>query len=89
MLLNKPVVNDMLTKFTNASINHKMRTTSNKSPLQLYIMDMQQIQHENSTIANQYFKNLSEVSFKIYLGACSLKLKPKYSLKLMVWTQHV
>jgi hypothetical protein len=58
----KPVINDMLTKFSNAWVNHKMRTTSNKSPLQLYIMGMQQIQHENGTIANEYFENLSEVS---------------------------
>ena len=38
-----------------------MRTASNESPLQLYIMRMQQIQQENETIANQYFEHLSEV----------------------------
>lgn len=58
----KPIINDMLTNFANAWINHKMRTTSNKSPLQIFIMGMHQSQHENDTIANQYFENLSEVS---------------------------
>lgn len=54
----QPVINDMLSKFSSAWINHKMRTTSNKSPLQLYIMGMQQVQHENGTIANEYFENV-------------------------------
>jgi hypothetical protein len=57
----KPVINKMLERFTNAWINHKIRTASNKSPLQLFIMGMQQIQHERGTIANQYFEQLSEV----------------------------
>lgn len=57
----RPIINEMLEKFTNAWINHKMRTASNKSPLQLFIMGMQQIHSENGTVANQYFENLTEV----------------------------
>ena len=60
----QPVINDMLSKFSSAWLNHKMRTTSNKSPLQLYIMGMQQVQHENGTIANEYFENVSQVRKK-------------------------
>lgn len=66
----QPIINDMLQKFANAWLNHKMRTVSNKSPLQLFIMGMQQIQHENRTIANEYFENLSEVQciIKLFLS---------------------
>lgn len=61
----QPVINDMLDKFSNAWLNHKIRTVSNKTPLQLFIMGMQQIQHENRTIANEYFENLSEVQLTV------------------------
>ena len=57
----QPIINRMLETFTNAWINHKMRTANNKSPLQQFIMGMQQIEHERGTIANQYFEQLSEV----------------------------
>ena len=57
----KLIINEMLEKFTDAWNNHKMRTASNKTPLQLFIMDMQQIQHKVGTIANQYFEQLSKV----------------------------
>ena len=62
----QPIINDMLQKFSNAWLHHKMRTVSNKSPLQVFIMGMQQIQHENRTIANEYFENLSEVMCIVY-----------------------
>ena len=39
----KSIINDMLAKLTDAWNNHKMRTASNKTPLQLFIMGMQQI----------------------------------------------
>ncbi len=55
----KSIINKMLEKFIAAWNNHKMQTASNKSPLQLFIMGMQQIQH--GTIANQYFEQLPEV----------------------------
>jgi chloramphenicol O-acetyltransferase len=69
------VINNMLTKFANAWIHHKMRTASNKSPLQQFIMGMQQIQHENGTIANQYFESLSEVSY----SCCYSLVSPGFS----------
>lgn len=71
----KSVINNMLTKFANAWIHHKMRTASNKSPLQQFIMGMQQIQHENGTIANQYFESLSEVSY----SCCYSLVSPGFS----------
>ena len=75
----QPIINDMLQKFSNAWLNHKMRTVSNKSPLQMFIMGMQQIQHENRTIANEYFENLSEVqrtTVKIIVSVyCARKAK--------------
>ena len=49
----QPVINHMLSKFSSTWINHKMRTTSNKSPLQLYIMGMQQ----GSTRMEQFLIN--------------------------------
>ena len=57
----KPIINEMLDRFTRSWINHKVRTASNKSPLQLFIMGMQQIQGELGVIANEYFESLSEV----------------------------
>ena len=57
----KSVINERLQKFTDARNNHKMRTASNKMPLQLFIMGMQQIQQEVGTIVNQHFEQLSEV----------------------------
>ncbi len=65
----KPIINGMLEAFTNAWINHKMRTAANKSPLQQFIMGMQQIQHERGTIANQYFEQLSEVQANFSFSA--------------------
>ena len=57
----KSIINEMLEKFLDAWNNHKMRTASNKSLLQLFIKGMQQIQHERGTIANQYFEQLTQV----------------------------
>jgi hypothetical protein len=65
----QPTINEMLATFTNAWINHKMRTAANKSPLQQFIMGMQQIQHERGTIASQYFEQLSEVKAKFRFSA--------------------
>ena len=58
----QPIISRKLETFTNAWLTHKMRTASNKSPLQQFIMGMQQIQQERGTIANQYFEQLSEVN---------------------------
>ena len=51
----------MLGKFSDSWVNHKLRTAGNKTPLQLFIMGMQQIGREDSVIPNEYFENLSEV----------------------------
>lgn len=59
--LYKPVINNMLGKFSESWMNHKLRTAGNKTPLQLFIMGMQQIGREDSIIPNEYFESLSEV----------------------------
>ena len=71
----QPVTNDMLNKFSSTWINHKMRTTSNKSPLQLYMMGMQQLQHEIGTIANEYFENFSQVRKKIQCQTITTRVR--------------
>ena len=60
----KPTINNMLNRFTNSWQNHKLRTARNKSPLQLFIMGMQQIGRETGVIPNEYFETLNEVSVK-------------------------
>ena len=56
-----PVINDILEKFARW-LNHKVRTAGNKTPLQLFIMGMQQIGGEHGTVASEYFESLGEVS---------------------------
>lgn len=59
----KPVINDMLRRFCDSWMNHKLRTAANKTPLQLFIMGMQQIGREDSVLPNEYFENLNEVRY--------------------------
>lgn len=59
--LYKPLINIVLGKFCDSWLNHKLRTAGNKTPLQLFIMGMQQIEGKNSVIPNEYFENLNEV----------------------------
>jgi len=59
-----PLINDSLSKFVNSWNNHKVRTAGNKTPIQLFIMGMQQIGNDPGTVASEYFENLSEVSIK-------------------------
>ncbi|KAK3736979.1 hypothetical protein QZH41_004685 [Actinostola sp. cb2023] len=54
-----PRINDMLQTFVASWNNHKVRTAGNKTPLQLFIMGMQNIARHNGVIAAQYFENLS------------------------------
>jgi hypothetical protein len=61
--LYKPVINDALRRFCDSWMNHKLRTAANKTPLQLFIMGMQQIGREDSVIPNEYFENLGEVRY--------------------------
>ena len=56
-----PVINDILGKFARSWLNHKVRTAGNKTPLQLFIMGMQQIGGEQGTVASEYFESLGEV----------------------------
>lgn len=56
-----PVINDILGKFARSWLNHKIRTTGNKTPLQLFIMGMQQIRGEHGIVALEYFESLGEV----------------------------
>lgn len=56
-----PVINDILGKFARSWLNHKIRTVGNKTPLQLFIMGMQQIRGENGIVASEYFEFLGEV----------------------------
>ena len=58
----KPLINQMLSNFTNSWLNHKVRTAGNRTPMQLFIMGMQQIANEDNSVASEYFENLDEVS---------------------------
>lgn len=57
----KPVINQMLSDFKNSWLNHEIRTARNKTPLQLFIMGMQQVSNESSVVASEYFEDLDEV----------------------------
>ena len=56
-----PIINEALSKFVLSWNNHKMRTVGNKSPLQLFILGMQQIAQESGIVASEYFENLRQV----------------------------
>lgn len=63
----KPVINQMLSNFKNSWLNnHKIRTARNKTPLQLFIMGMQQISNESSVVASEYFEDLDEVCTRCF-----------------------
>ena len=57
----KAVINQMLSNFKNSWLNHKIRTARNKTPLQLFIMGMQQIGNESSVVASEYFEDPDKV----------------------------
>ena len=61
MLFTTPIINKMLERFSNLWVHHKIRTAENKSPLQLFIMGMQQIGREGGMVPTEYFEVLSEV----------------------------
>lgn len=60
-----PIINEILSKFVLSWNNHKIRTAGNKSPLQLFILGMQQIADESGIVAAEYFENLSQVIAKM------------------------
>ena len=57
-----PIINEALSKFVLSWNNHKIRTAGNKSPLQLFILGMQEIAEESGIVASEYFQNLSQVN---------------------------
>lgn len=61
-----PVINNCLDNFSLSWNNHKIRTAGHKSPLQLFILGMQQIGGEGSTLASEYFEILDESDVSTY-----------------------
>lgn len=61
--LYKDLINESLNHFVNAWNNHKLRTVGNRTPLQTFIMGMQEIASENGIIANEYFPVSDEVNY--------------------------
>lgn len=74
----RPIINDMLRRFTESWINHKIRIAENKTPLQLFIMGMQQIEHEDGVVPNEYFQTLTEVTLDKTRTAHMSKIKVTY-----------
>ena len=63
----KPLINQMLSNFTSSWLNHKVRTAGNRTPMQLFIMGMQQVANEDNLVASEYFENLDEVGVQLIL----------------------
>nr|XP_058969483.1 uncharacterized protein LOC131795899 [Pocillopora verrucosa]XP_058969484.1 uncharacterized protein LOC131795899 [Pocillopora verrucosa] len=61
-----PIINEALSKFVLSWNNHKIRTAGNKSPLQLFILGMQEIAEESGIVASEYFQNLSQRDLEGY-----------------------
>lgn len=55
------VINDSLARFVQSWNNHKVRTARNKTPIQLFIMGMQEISNNEGTVASEYFEKLNGV----------------------------
>ena len=49
-------------KFVLSWNNRKIRTAGNKSPLQLFILGMQEIAEESGIVASEYFQSLIQVN---------------------------
>lgn len=54
-------IEDMLLQFKDSWNNHKLRTAHNKTPIQLFIMGMQQVADDHGILTAEYFDNLSQV----------------------------
>ncbi|KAJ7379552.1 hypothetical protein OS493_015347 [Desmophyllum pertusum] len=61
-----PIINEALSKFVLSWNNHKIRTARNKTPLQMFILGMQQIAEESSIVASEYFENLNQEDLEGY-----------------------
>ena len=55
----KPIINEMLHKFSRSWVNYKIRTARNKTPMQLFIMRMKQVASEHGVVASEYFESLN------------------------------
>lgn len=66
-VIYQPIINNMLARFAESWLNHKIRTAENKTPLQLFIMGMQQVGNEYGMISNEYFETLTEVRIRLYI----------------------
>lgn len=51
-----PVINNHLTNWKNVWVHHPMRTESNKRPMQMWIMGLQNLWGTGSTIAGEVFE---------------------------------
>lgn len=49
----KPLINRMLDSFSSSWLNHKIRTARNKTPMQLFLMGMQQVARENGMVSSK------------------------------------
>lgn len=92
-----PVINNCLNNFSLSWNNHKIRTAGHKSPLQLFILGMQQIGCEGGTLASEYFEILDEVSttgkFFFFLNMTSTNLgrtlNPVCEKKYTAWPKII
>lgn len=93
-----PVINNCLNNFSLSWNNHKIRTAGHKSPLQLFILGMQQIGGEGGTLASEYFEILDEVSttgksFFFFLNMTSTNLgrtlNPVCEKKYTAWPKII
>lgn len=65
LLVYKLSINNSLNAFVKSWNNHKIRTARNKTPLQLFIMGMQEVHENQGTVASEYFEDLEGVRNKI------------------------
>ena len=84
-----PVINDILGTFARSWVNHKIRTAGNKTPLQLFIMGMQQIRGEHGIVASEYFEDLSEVQIFNNIYTHCKKSKSYFKKKKLVLRKYI
>ena len=58
----KRLINRMLENFPCSWLNHKIRTARNETPMQLFLIGMQQVAHKNDVVSSQFFESLNVVS---------------------------
>lgn len=55
-------INATLKQFEDAYNNHKLRTACNKTPVQLFVMGLQQVAEEDGVVPVEYFETIQTVS---------------------------